>query len=568
MKNCKSLILSLVFAVCAAFSGYALDLPVKIIGGKPYYYYTVDKKDRFYELPGKIGVPRSVLIGHNPATNDGLQPGMVITIPVEYDAVIVNGYYCAEHKAKSGESIYGISKKFGNIPVDNIIKFNPEATKGVNGLNLLIPLVQAPAQDVAVNDGNAGNDGKTGNIDNGDLNVIVPGTEKDTDPVPPFPEENDLPIDSIVSTPDESGSEEDPAFIMSDSKRHTVTLLLPFALSQTEPTKASRLITEFYRGFIMGAEKFSHSGSPVRINALDSEIGEIEMESIMSDSAITDADIIITPDSEDILKMISASGTKAKVFNPFVVKNRDYLTNPAIIQAIIPHERMYEKAVEAFLREYEGKTPVFLSRIQGEADKAPFINILKERLAADSVEFRDIAYRDFLTVENLEELSLENQYVFIPASGSRIEFNKFTPALKSWKERGAVLTVFGFPEWITFRAETLKSLGDLGATIYTRFNSVENDAATKDIEKEYTRWYGQQMMDAVPNQGVFGYDIASFVIRNLRMASEGEAISVEPFQGVQSGFVFIPAGDEGGLVNDNLYLLTFNPDGTVRKQVL
>ena len=574
MRNYRRSLYAFAFAASAAVPAFALNLPVKIIGNKPYYYYTVDKKDRFYQLPEKLGVPRSVITANNPAANDGVQPGMVLTIPIEYDAVIVNGYYCVEHKATSGESLYGIAKKY-NVSVDKIVEFNPEATKGVNKLKLLIPLIAAPeqaSQPQAKNEEPATGavaENKEKAVTLGTSEII--GTDSDEEEEGNIPPENTQPYEVPVAVPDTLPSENQLTSAPEDvvARNKSISLILPFPLGNQEQTKAEKLITEFYKGFLMGVEEFSHQGAPITINAFDSAVSPEEMAKLVANPAILESDIIISPDSEETLQQLAKAveGTDTKIFNPFVVKNTDYMTNPSIIQAIIPHEKMYQKAVDAFIGEFGGKIPVFLSRIQGQADKSQFITLLKERLAAENIEFKEIAYRDFLTPENLEELTIDNSYVFIPASGNRIEFNKFAPALKSWKETGASLSIFGFPEWVTFRDETLGALGELNATIYTRFYSVENDPQTKSLEQRYKEWYGQQMMEAVPNQGVFGYDIAMFLINSLRNSSE-ESFIPSDFQGVQSGFIFVKPGEGAGLVNDNLYFLTFNPDGTTGKKVL
>lgn len=613
MRYLRRLVCSLSLLASATFA-VALDLPVRNIGGKPYYYYTVDKKDKFYELPDKIGAPRSVIVRYNPAVTDGLQPGMVIIIPLEYDAKIINGYYTVKYEPGKGESIYGIGNKF-DIPVDRIIEFNPAATHGIKGETLILPVALAPSEEMQA----------TGSLLDGTPYTVSAGETLQTIAL-----NNNVPVDEIVAVNprlEPSGVKEGTIIIIPERKSYNnemhapevekqevtapadneepvgqepyevprdteipvedpqppvtdidmeegpsvVSLLLPFALDSDGSSKGTQLITEFYKGFLMGIEQLSHSGSPIIVKAFDSAVEADSLATILESEDLRSSDIIIAPDTEDVFKRLcaSAEGSNAVIFNPFVVRNEDYLTNPLIMQAIIPHQRMYAKAVDAFMENLGAKIPVFLSRIQGQADKTPFITLLKERLDSDSIAYREIAYRDFLSAEDLADLPYESDYVFIPASGNRIEFNKLAPALKTFRETGAQVSLFGFPEWITFRNETLESMHALDATIYSRFNVVPNDVATKGLERQFRQWYGTDMMDAIPNQGVFGYDIASFVIRTLRNGrTAGGSLDPVPYQGIESGFNMISSGESGGTVNDNLYLLNFRPDGTTVKKIL
>ena len=45
----------------------------------------------------------------------------------------------------------------------------------------------------------------------------------------------------------------------------TIALMLPFSLEDKSANKHSQLYTEFYRGFLIGVEKQSHSGSRIKI---------------------------------------------------------------------------------------------------------------------------------------------------------------------------------------------------------------------------------------------------------------------------------------------------------------
>ena len=108
--NFKKSVLAALALMLTFMCATALDLPIKNVNGKIYYYYVVQKSDVIYSLPQKMGLPRKDILKYNPNAADGVSAGMVLTVPVEYDAEIKKGYYVIRHKVQSHETIYGVAK--------------------------------------------------------------------------------------------------------------------------------------------------------------------------------------------------------------------------------------------------------------------------------------------------------------------------------------------------------------------------------------------------------------------------------------------------------------------------
>lgn len=75
--------LAALFITVFALDATALDLPVKSIGGKEYYYYTVGRRETVYGVSRRLGLSREDIVRHNPAAADGLRQGTVLYFPVE-----------------------------------------------------------------------------------------------------------------------------------------------------------------------------------------------------------------------------------------------------------------------------------------------------------------------------------------------------------------------------------------------------------------------------------------------------------------------------------------------------
>ena len=130
--------------------------------------------------------------------------------------------------------------------------------------------------------------------------------------------------------------------------------------------------------------------------------------------------------------------------------------------------------------------------------------------------------------------------------------------------------VFGYPEWITFRGESQKQLHELNTSIYSRFYSNPDDVRVKEINELYKKWYGSEMGNFLPSQGLLGFDMGMFVIESLRAPSVAldspGAVSVDNgmkiYDGVQNSFHIVRVPNAGA-VNDMLYIITFRPSGII-----
>lgn len=628
MKLTKAIVTATAVFLCS-LGAFALDLPVKKINGKVYYYYVAQKNEFIYELSVKMGLPRKDILKYNPNAVDGLQAGTVLTVPVSYDAKVKNGYYVISHKAGSNETVYGIAQKYG-ISVDRLIAFNPAAAEGVKGLTLDVPVQKAdgvseqkiatekkavdvpekevvavaPVPAVSVRD-EVKEDVKEieevskdtletipVNVSDGTIKYIM----KDGETIESIAQEYDLnEIDILKANPQLSFSEFVPGALiiipvsqsLIDSEKRisgrvvpvaveevaqlkddtTIALMLPFSLEDKSANKHSQLYTEFYRGFLIGVEKQSHSGSRIKIEAYDSAVNNDSVKTYISENQ----DVIITSDNIPQMKYIVSQASEiapdAKILNLFAVKDSSNVSNVSVIQANIPRKQMYDKAIQMFMQKYENYVPVFIARIDGNADKADFVSRLKDCLSDAGVSYHEIAFRSFLGKDNLDEFNTtDSAYVFIPVSGLRTEFAKFAPALKTLRSTAINpenVTVFGYPEWVTFRSEYLEQLHGLNASIYSRFYISSDDERVRQFRDEYKQWYGSNMLETVPVQSIVGYDAATFLIKYLR----GE-VEEDGFEGIQTGFNIVSPEGMEGYINSHLYMINFRPDGTETKVII
>lgn len=547
----------LVSALLTAASVRALtvnDLPTRRVNGKVVYYYDVQPGDSLYGIAEKLGISVNDIKQNNPSVADGVKPRMRLFFPTEIETKDSgDSAGPLTHVVKKGESIYGIARQYG-MTMDELMALNPGAANGIRP-GTRLKLKEMPVVEVA---------------------------QKADEQSPELPEDSSQRMamaDSIVAA-----SEEDivvvadsVASLASDSVAVSPTeeplqlaVILPFLLNEENMGRQTQLYTEFYKGFLLAADTLNRQGRrPVNIRVYDSSASNDSVRAIMCRPEMVDVDLIIAPDNQTQLNSIATiAPEKALIVNVFAVKDTSYVIRPGMIQMNIPHDEMYQRAIDGFIDSYSGFIPVFLSRKDGRSDKEEFTSALKARLESEGRSFRNIEFEGYMPDADLEDLDPNiSPLVFIPASGNRDEFSRFIHALKTVRERSSNpsdVQLFGYPEWATFRGEQFDQICDMQTTIYSRYFPVERDRDSRQLHSDFSRVFGNEILDKqMPVLGVLGYDTGIMVIDGLRsMEARGEF--PHEFTGIQSGIRLkeIPGG---GMFNDALFLIKYLPGGSIEK---
>lgn len=599
--------------LCAQADAALKDLPVKVVGGKEYYVYEVQKKETVYSLCHRLGITKEELVKSNPAVADGLKAGQTLFFPMAESSGTKTARPEAsttiKHKVVRGETIFGIAKSYG-ITTERLIDLNPVVRDGLKAgqvLTITVPGVAAAeahdesadvkvadvpeptpqgyivkkketfysiahAHGISVAELEAANPGTTSLREGQVLSIPVHGArpqETKHAPTPVATVSVDLLAPSTTDTiAPQQGSliaEEvraDTVAAAPERKELSVALILPFMLEEETPSKVSQRYTEFYKGFLLAVDSVRNNGVPIRISAFDSEGTLDGVRAALADKEMEGHKVVIAPDNSDQLALVAewAKANGAMAYNAFAVRDDSYLSNPAVMQANIPSATMFTKAVDAMAARSAYSVPVFLDLQGGAGDKREFTDSLKARYKAIGKDWKEIHFEGRLTVDHLKELPADGNYSFIPTSARQSDLNKMLPAIIEWRDAEVMpmVKVLGYPEWITFRGETLSNMHNLGTMVYTRFYADDDNPRPRHIEDKFRQWYGAKMEQAVPRQGLLGFDTGMFLMKWMKNPSTR-------YDGVQNGFSFIMAGEGQGKVNDALYLINFRPGGIIEK---
>lgn len=589
------------------------DLPVKEVNGRSYHYYEVAAKETIYSLCHRLGISREELLKSNPTVSDGLKAGEILFFPIEGDSTGTgvastaansgSGMTIINHTVEKGQTIYGIATHYG-ISTQELIAQNPVVSEGLKAgqtLHLTIPSknvaapavssesVSAPvvekapasgyivkkketfysianAHGISVAELEAANPGITV-LREGQV-LTIPGKES---PAPAVAVESasiatdTVAADSISAVAPTMPTDSVSAVVAEQPTELSVAVVLPFMLNDETMSKSAQRYTEFYKGFLMAADSIRNNGIPVRITAYDTEGSTAKVHSLITDSDLKNHRMIVAPDNAEHLAMLGEFGRSngIKVLNNFIVRDETYKTNPAIMQGNIPSVMMLDKAADAMVERVVYSTPVFLTLTDGANDKGDFVDAVKKRLDARGTAYKTIAVTGRLTAADLKELPADGSYSFIMNTSRQSDINKLLPGLVEWRNEAVMpmVKVVGYPEWITFRGETLENMHSLNTLVYSRFFDDEDNARTRQMERKYKNWYGGAMENAVPRQGLLGFDTGMFVFDYLKDPSKS-------YDGVQNGFDFKASEGVEGVCNNLLYIINYRPGGLIEKTSL
>ncbi|MDE5838800.1 MAG: LysM peptidoglycan-binding domain-containing protein [Paramuribaculum sp.] len=601
--NLKRIFLGAITALSLSVSAQSPveNLPLKVINGVAYHYYEVGSKETIYSICRNLGISQNELINLNPSVADGLKAGQTLYFPAEKEVTP------RIHEVKNKETLYGIGKMYG-VTQEQLCNWNPGAIDGIRpGQRLIvsepakiqavpnknIPTVENPEGYVikegetlysiakahsttveAILEENPGldkNNYKSGTV------IVIPSTSQNSltelveTPVPViavqsennYIAENDVTGNEVVENEDAVPE----SIEVSDNTPITIAITLPFMLNSEEQSRQAQLYTEFYKGFLLAVDEMRNCGTPINLLVYDST-DPSGVSGIVNDPNLKNANLIVASDAAAQLSELGNYGkiNNIDVLNLFVVKDETYQSNPVLMQGNIPHKAMYDKAIGGLLSKLGNYTPVILMRNNGERDKEEFIDELKSRLSISGIEFKEINYNGTMNASDLANLEAAGKYVFIPCSGKQVELNRILPAILEFKSSSTMtdpVMVFGYPEWITFRGETLSNMQKANTMVYSRFYTIPDSQEAKNVENRFVDWYGTQMANSMPRQGLFGYDAGMFVINWLKSGSDQPV----DWDGIQNGFEFnqIPGG---GKVNGKLYFINYLPDGSIIKSSL
>lgn len=514
--------------------------------------YRIHEGETLFSIARTYSTTVSEILAANPGLSaEGYEAGTVIVIPGKPANDAPSAFSTLSttesrpskiitYKVAGNETFYSIARTHGITP-QQLEKYNPGLSYIEKGMTIYVPVYDDMESD---------------DSDEADTENPTPDESTAVEAV------DDAAVTGNVDSDEVLAVDSVPAQPVS------IALVLPFRLDAERADAEATRMLEFYRGFLLAVDSLKDYENPITIKVFDSQGSADAVSSLIRSGALSGSQVIIAPDDASSLALLSdyARSNDAVVLNTFVVADTTWQTNPSMLQANIPHSEMYARAIDRWMQKFAQYKPVFLVNPQAAADKAPFLQMLRSRMESQGVEYTDIIYNNLLSEDNLAVLPSDGRYAFIAASGRQPEANRILPALIRFKTNlpyGSDIVVMGYPDWITFRGETLDNMHTVGTEIYSRFFAAPAPSRRVDrLEALYLQHYGTNMEQGIPRQALLGFDTAMFLISSLSQGTP--ALATAAYDGVQTDYITVRQ-PEGGIFNDSLFLIQYNNDRSVKR---
>lgn len=482
-----------------------------------YFIHTVERGQTIYSISKMYNISVELIYRLNPESEHNIQIGSQLKIPQSKQEKIIF------HTIEPKETLYSVSRKY-NMKGEDIIAANPGLSiqTFIIGRTIRIPLENTVFSSDTIQE----------NYTNS-LLFRAPSVNK---------------VNAI-----------------------NVALLLPFGTKEkTNPANLQPKIVEYYSGFLLALDSLKNEGISINLQVFDIGNGTQYLKMILQADDLKGVNLIIGGFSEEQIRLLSGFSEQLGIpyVVPFTSKHDDILKNPHLFQINTPSGYLLTRAARAFINKYRNNNIIFLQ--ENNTDKTDFIQILKNDLAIENIQYKTIAYSSKFTADLQAVLSVGKHNVIIPSSGKQAFLLKILPELATVNQKsGNKLSLFGYPEWQTYDlGELTEDLYRLNTTIYSNFYVSKNAQEARDFYRKFIRWYSRPIGNSYPKFSMLGFDTGMFFIQLINkygMSFESDINDFE-YEGIQTGFYYQRVNNWGGFINTNMFFVNFNPDSSVTRE--
>ena len=297
------------------------DAQIQIIEGRKYYVHTVGKGETLYGISKKYGVAVKDIVLENPLSINGLKQGQTIKIPVPIKVVntkALDGKFFY-HQVQPGETFYALSRQY-SVSVESIKLANPEIVIGLKAnTTIRIPVSKKIQED---------------NADIGSPGFAVNSEQTETTVDSSSAETSEL-VDNVSdSTASDSTGQKDTILL---KNVYHVALMLPLYLDindsinkRRKPAadetifKRSNVALEFYEGARMAIDSMHKQKFAARVYVFDTENDTVVVKKIMLKKEMKKMDLIIGPLYRSNLNYVVGFAKKHQIemVSPLITTNR------------------------------------------------------------------------------------------------------------------------------------------------------------------------------------------------------------------------------------------------------
>jgi LysM repeat protein len=583
--------------------GQTKSTDIKTINGKKYYIHKVEKGQSLYAIAKTYGMDVNSILAENDEAIDGLKNGQELKIPFESllpkQTVTIDTNKYVYHKVAKGETIYGITKKYG-IDEKKLSTYNPNISSGLKEGEYLIvgdkkrnglvkPLINTIPISVVTNDTYIVLQGETlygiskklsvtqdelikwnpelkDGVKQGQVLKFV-SSKKTVNSIGTSTVSNSLTTPTVTSIKD--------TIVISKAKKgiYQVGLLLPFKFLESEGInidelakaksnfpQTQSLALDFYFGFKKAVDSLNSKDFEVNIHLFDvDEKDSARVETICKSSDFKSLDAIFGPLYAGVFKQVS---TKAKalgipVVSPLTQQNK-ILFNNALTSKVNPSQfTLLEGLADYCLDSLQSISNIII--VNTTTKDQQYIKAFKNRyngglskrnkLVKDSItEVRGIAAVKSAIIPNKKN-------VIVLLTNNQVYLQDFITQLYVASDKKDIV-LLGFNSVSSIENLDQEYLNALQFHFASPDHISYKDSTIRFLAKQY-----QEVYTADPSDFYFqGFDIGNYYLLNLKNNGPDFFLNLDKykFEGVSTGFNFYRPDMETGFENRAVYIYKYS----------
>lgn len=605
MKIKISTAIFIILTICATII-YAQKpvYPTKVVDGTEYYIYQVEAGEGLYTISKKFGVSQADINNANPLIHDGIKAGQQILIPKTGKIVLPDTHTVSEndgyilHTVEKKQTLFAISRKY-DVSQEDIHEANPQIANGLKtGDVLRIPVkkkksdtTEKPKEEkgskqadkilksVENTPAKSGSVPTTLHIGTNETYFIHRVEVKET--LYSISKIYNVQVDDIISLNPESavtlktGAElkipyksqssgyapvgEVRAKPTEEKTSYKIAYLLPFILDNGKQDPTVEKFLEFYMGSLLAINNAKKGNFKIDVYTYDTEKTEVKINEVLNKPEMQKMDLIIGPAYTAQIPVLIDFSNRRKIPTviPFSSSIKNIETNPFVFQFNPDNDIHNDYAADVFKNKFNDANIIFAQtgNSKWSEDGTDFFRFLQKKLDKLNISYTKIG-ADILTLKTLEtNLSSvkRNVIVFDSEELSSVQsyLNKLFDIGSSYD-----VSVLGQYSW---RGKSGKK-----PNMYyiAPFNANAASPEKSQYENDYRLFYGQFRSENNPRFDMLGYDITNCFLK--QMTSNGfrfneNTNSVKYDQGIQSDYNFKRTRNDGGFINQQLYLIEDAP---------
>lgn len=554
--------------------------PVKTVNGVNYYIHKVEAGNTLYGLQRMYGVTMDEIVQANSnSLNGGLKVGQEVLIPakdVAQPTPAINE--TSNYKVKSGETLYGISRKF-NTTVDELLQLNPSAENGIQkGQLLKVPGKVEETEEVEVVEVNEEPVPNPFVVENETEQITVKFEDSIVEhkvlahetmysiskrymvSVEEIMKMNNLKSTSLAQgqvlripvkqeriekvevkeVPEKYNANGNGPLVFDRKERYKIVVMAPFYLDYGKGYSeyVSNMAVHFYMGAQMAIDSLKQKGLKADVEFIDTKNDSTHIESLIKSGKLKDVDLIIGPFFPKQQKLVAdyCKTAKIRMLSPVSIPE-GVVEDNRLVYAVVPSDKDLMRYTAQHIKKTDPKANVILVQVTKEKDLELY-NEFKSEFGAGLKES---------SMDNVKNLIIRgSKNIFVVPTNDKNTAMKFMNTLNksAFRSTSDNLVVYGTKDWMNF--------SDVNGFYRDKFNFhfVSNtflnyyDKYTIEANRKFRRAYNTDLS----RMAAQGYDMMLYGAMDFLLERDDYKLLMNRIQ-------FDAKSDQSYFLNSNYYVL-------------